>query len=101
MLRMMLTASAKLSASLGWKYPSHSPFLGRIMAPILAVESKPLAPYEAAPDLRVERPRHLAWLEGGDERVGFRLLGRRIEPLCDALRSPRVQSPEGLSASSS
>jgi hypothetical protein len=46
----------------------------------------------------VKRPRHLAWLEGGEERVGFSILGRRIEPQCEALRSPRIKSPAGHSA---
>jgi hypothetical protein len=89
MPRMLLTASPKLPVSLGWKYPSHSPFQGRVMTS--AVENKPLAPSTAAPDLRIKRPRHLAWLDGGDERVGFRILGRRIEPQSDPLRSPRVK----------
>jgi hypothetical protein len=91
MLLMMLTAFAKLPASVGWKYPSRSPFQGRIMASMLAAQNKPVAPSAATPDIPVKPPRKLAWLYGGEERVGFRILGRRIEPQCDALRSPRVK----------
>jgi hypothetical protein len=91
MAGMMLTAFAKLPASLGWKYPSPSPFQGRITALMLAVPGKPVAPPEDRPEVRIQRPRHLAWLDGGEERVGFRILGRRIEPQCDALRAPRVK----------
>jgi len=88
---MMLTAFAKLPASMGWKYPSQSPFQGRIMAPLLAVQSKPVAPPAHQPAVQPKRSRKLAWLQGGDERMGFRILGRRIEPACDALRAPRVK----------
>ena len=91
MLSMMLPAFSKLPASAGWKYPSRSPFQGRIMAPILAAQNKPVAPPAPTPDIQVKQPRHLAWLFGGEERVGFRILGRRIEPQSDALRSPRVK----------
>jgi hypothetical protein len=88
---MMLTAFAKLPASLGWKYPSQSPFLGRIMAPMLAAPSKPVAPPADLLDVSLKRPRRLAWLDGGEERMGFRILGRRIEPQCEPLRAPRVK----------
>lgn len=91
MLTMMLTAFAKLPASVGWKYPSRSPFQGRISAPLLALQSKPVAPPAHQPAIQVKQARKLAWLEGGDERMGFRILGRRIQPECDALRAPRVK----------
>jgi hypothetical protein len=91
MLTMMLTAFAKLPASVGWKYPSQSPFQGRVMAPLLAVQNKPVAPPTLQPAIELKRSRKLAWLQGGEERVGFRILGRRIEPMCDALRTPRVK----------
>ena len=91
MLSMMLTAFAKLPASVGWKYPSQSPFQGRVMAPLLAVRNKPVAPPAHQPAIQVKQSRKLAWLEGGEERLGFRVLGRRIEPMSDALRTPRVK----------
>ena len=91
MALMMLTAFTKLPASTGWKYPSRSPFQGRIMASMLAEQNKPVAPPAPTPAIQVKQPRHLAWLYGGDERVGFRILGRRIDPQVEALRSPRVK----------
>ncbi len=91
MLNMMLTAFAKLPASVGWKYPGQSPFQGRVMAPLLAVQSKPVAPPTLQAAIQLKRERKLAWLEGGDERVGFRILGRRIEPMSDGRRAPRVK----------
>jgi hypothetical protein len=57
------------------------------------IESKPVAPPAPTPELRMKRQRDLAWLAGGEERVGFSILGRRIEPQCDALRPPRMKSP--------
>lgn len=90
MALMMLTAFAKLPVSAGWKYPSRSPFQGRIRS-MLAEQNKPVSPPAPTPAIQVKQPRHLAWLSGGDERVGFRILGRRIDPQIDALRSPRVK----------
>ena len=88
---MMRMAVEKLSASLGWKYPRQSPFQARITAPMLAERNEPVAPPAPSPASRVKRPRKLAWLYGGEERMGFSILGRRVDPQSDSLRSPRVK----------
>jgi hypothetical protein len=88
---MMLTAFSKLPASVGWKYPSRSPFQNRIMAPMLTEQNEPVAPPAPKLAVQVKLPRKLAWLYCGDERVGFSILGRRVAPESDALRAPRVK----------
>ena len=84
----MLTTATEKTATLGWKYPSSSPFNGRMVvrnAPVelmLELEERELLP--------VKMPRHLAWLMGGEERVGFRVLGRRVDPSSTPERQPHV-----------
>ncbi len=84
----MLTTATEKITTLGWKYPSASPFKGRMVvrdAPVeLALELEEREP------LKVKMPRHLAWLVGGDERIGFRILGRRIDPSSMPERAPHV-----------
>ncbi|HEX8699389.1 MAG TPA: hypothetical protein VF815_11175 [Myxococcaceae bacterium] len=84
----MLTTTTEKIATLGWKYPSSSPFNGRMVvrnAPVeLALELEEREP------IKVKMPRHLAWLMGGDERVGFRILGRRVDPTSAPERQPHV-----------
>jgi hypothetical protein len=48
---------------------------------------EPEVPMEPAP---AQMPRHLAWLRGGDEREGYSVLGRRVDPHATAERPPRV-----------
>ena len=92
---MLTTATEKIS-TLGWKYPSSSPFKGRMVVRSASFELQ--LRLEERESVKVKMPRHLAWLMGGDERVGFRVLGRRIDPTSTPERSPNV-SVKALTAS--
>ena len=84
---MLTTATEKIS-TLGWKYPSSSPFNGRMVTRDERPETK--LELEEREPLKVKMPRHLAWLMGGDERVGFRVLGRRVDPSSTPERAAHV-----------
>jgi len=84
----MLTTTTEKITSLGWKYPSSSPFNGRIVVRTAPVELQRVL--EQREPIQVKMPRHLAWLMGGDERVGFRVLGRRVDPTSTPERQPHV-----------
>ena len=92
----MLTTATEKITTLGWKYPSSSPFNGRMVTRAERPETK--LDLEERELLKVKMPRHLAWLMGGDERVGFRVLGRRIDPSTTPERAPHV-ALKALSAS--
>lgn len=84
----MLTTTTEKITTLGWKYPSSSPFKGRMV--VRAAPAELLLELEEREPVQVKMPRHLAWLMGGDERVGFRILGRRIDPTSTPERQPHV-----------
>lgn len=89
----MLTTTTEKLTPLGWKYPSSSPFNGRIVvrAPVLET----LMPREERSPIKVKLPRHLAWLTGGEERIGFNVLGRRVDPSMAPDRAPHVAPKAG------
>ncbi len=91
----MLTTATEKITTLGWKYPNSSPFSGRVVS---RTEVPPLMKLEEREPVKVRMPRHLAWLMGGDERVGFRVLGRRIDPSAAPERAAHVAPKAGLSA---
>jgi hypothetical protein len=86
----MLTTTTEKISTLGWKYPSSSPFQGRMVLRNARPETK--LELEERELLKVKMPRHLAWLVGGDERIGFRVLGRRIDPSSTLERAPHVSA---------
>jgi hypothetical protein len=86
----MLTTTAEKISTLGWKYPSSSPFNGRMVVRDARPETN--LELETPELIVVKMPRHLAWLVGGDERVGFRILGRRIDPSSTPERAPHVSA---------
>ena len=84
----MLTTATEKITTLGWKYPSSSPFKGRMV--VRDAPAELLLELEEREPIKVKTPRHLAWLAGGDERVGFRILGRRIDPTRTPEREPHT-----------
>ncbi len=84
----MLTTATEKITTLGWKYPSSSPFKGRMVVRSAPVEL--LLELEERELIKLKMPRHLAWLVGGDERVGFRVLGRRVDPTRTPEREPHI-----------
>ena len=84
----MLTTTIEKITTLGWKYPSSSPFKGRMV--VRDAPAELLLELEEREPIKVKTPRHLAWLVGGDERIGFRILGRRIDPTLTSEREPHI-----------
>jgi hypothetical protein len=84
----MLTLATEKITTLSWKYPSSSPFKGRMVTRQASVER--MLELEEREPIKLKMPRHLAWLVGGDERVGFRILGRRIDPTRTPEREPHI-----------
>jgi hypothetical protein len=74
-----------------WKHPNSSPFGGRIVSslPVLSLE-RARGPVSAGKAFRLRLPRELVWLTGGEEREGYRILGRRVAPDLQPDRPPRV-----------
>ncbi|SEU23106.1 hypothetical protein [Stigmatella erecta] len=87
---MMMTGTEKL-LPYSWKHPNTSPFAGRIVSalPVVALD-RAWAPVNAVKTVRLQLPRELVWLAGGEEREGYRILGRRLAPELEAGRPPRV-----------
>ena len=89
---MMMTGTEKLLPH-GWKHPNTSPFAGRIVSSLPVVDlDRAWAPVNIVKTVRLRLPRELIWLTGGEEREGYRILGRRIAPDFEAVRPPRVAS---------
>jgi len=84
----MLTITTEKITTPSWKYPSSSPFKGRMVVRSAPVEL--LLELEERAPVKLKVPRHLAWLVSGDERVGFRVLGRRIDPTSTPERQPHI-----------
>ncbi|MDY7231363.1 hypothetical protein [Hyalangium rubrum] len=93
----MLTLATEKPAVLGWKYPTTSPFQGRIV--VRTALAPALMPREEVEPIKLKVPRHLAWLVGGEERVGFNVLGRRVDPTTAPERAPHVAPKASTSAS--
>jgi hypothetical protein len=87
---MMMTGTEKLLPH-GWKHPNLSPFAGRIVSsqPVVDLD-RAWAPLSVVKAIRLRLPRELVWLTGGEEREGYRVLGRRVSPELEAGRAPRV-----------
>ncbi|MDC0712225.1 hypothetical protein POL68_27405 [Stigmatella sp. ncwal1] len=89
----MVTTGIEKLIPCGWKHPNTSPFAGRIVSHLPVVDlARAWGPAHVVRTLRFRLPRELVWLAGGEERDGYRVLGRRIAPDAEPERTPRVRS---------
>ncbi|ADO68207.1 hypothetical protein [Stigmatella aurantiaca] len=89
----MVTTGREKFIPYGWKHPNTSPFAGRIVSHLPVVDlARAWAPVSVVKTLRIRIPRELVWLAGGEERDGYRVLGRRVAPDAEPDRTPRVRS---------